>query len=464
MSRFSARHVLVPGRRHAPGRGGGLIRRHAEAQHAVDSLSDEGFPVQCASPLSVPTCGRWNESPGAWFPGARRGRRRRVGPVDRPVLRRHDVPGRLQAVGGVSMVTAVLPGRGVGDRVPGGLLRSPAVGATSPRSARSWPRATRSSPRTGPPRRRWPRRRPRQPLAGRRRGPPRAPRRPGPGAAAAPLPSVAPDELPPARRRARARGRRPSTTPGGSEGSGGSESPREGVLRSPRAPKSDDDGRGGAETAPGSAGRSTPACKAPGSRETAPETARHEHPRRPVQRLPHAGGRREHLRARGPARLRRRRGHGVVGAGDPGLPAPVGAGGALRAAGPGRARPHAAAHRGLRPRPWDRSTAPSELASPWGRPTSSLHPPFFWQTRYARGFVAGVALRETTTGMHLCVENMFTYALRRPATPAELQATPRPGTRWARATTRSPDISHAATSGSDALAMARAGADLRHLH
>ena len=118
------------------------------------------------------------------------------------------------------------------------------------------------------------------------------------------------------------------------------------------------------------------------------------------------------------------------------------------------------------PDPWDKVDRSIELAFALGAPTVVLHPPFFWQTRYARGFVAGVALRETTTGMHLCVENMFTWRPRDARSSREFQAyspTWDPVGQGYHSVTL--DISHAATSGSDALAMARAlGPTLRHLH
>ena len=116
--------------------------------------------------------------------------------------------------------------------------------------------------------------------------------------------------------------------------------------------------------------------------------------------------------------------------------------------------------------PWDKVDRSIELAFALGAPNVVLHPPFFWQTRYARGFVAGVALRETTTGMHLCVENMFTWRPRDARSSREFQAyspTWDPVGQGYHSVTL--DISHAATSGSDALAMARAlGPTLRHLH
>lgn len=116
--------------------------------------------------------------------------------------------------------------------------------------------------------------------------------------------------------------------------------------------------------------------------------------------------------------------------------------------------------------PWQKVDRSIDLAQAVGAPTVVLHPPFFWQTRYARGFVAGVALRETTTGMHLCVENMFTWRPRDARSSREFQAyspTWDPVGQGYHSVTL--DISHAATSGSDALAMARAlGPTLRHLH
>lgn len=116
--------------------------------------------------------------------------------------------------------------------------------------------------------------------------------------------------------------------------------------------------------------------------------------------------------------------------------------------------------------PWDKVDRSIELAFALGASNVVLHPPFFWQTRYARGFVAGVALRETTTGMHLCVENMFTWRPRDARSSREFQAyspTWDPVGQGYHSVTL--DISHAATSGSDALAMARAlGPTLRHLH
>ena len=116
--------------------------------------------------------------------------------------------------------------------------------------------------------------------------------------------------------------------------------------------------------------------------------------------------------------------------------------------------------------PWDKVDRSIEMAQALGAPTVVLHPPFFWQKRYARTFVAGVARREATTGVHLAVKNMFTWRPRTAYSTRDFQAyspTWDPVGQGYRSVTL--DISHAATSGSDALAMARSlGPTLRHLH
>ncbi|WP_136313314.1 sugar phosphate isomerase/epimerase family protein [Actinomyces procaprae] len=116
--------------------------------------------------------------------------------------------------------------------------------------------------------------------------------------------------------------------------------------------------------------------------------------------------------------------------------------------------------------PWGKVDRSIELARALGASNVVLHPPFFWQTRYARSFVAGVAQRESAAGVHLCVENMFTWRPRNAHSTRDFQAyfpTWDPVGQGYRSVTL--DISHAATSGSDALAMARAlGPTLRHVH
>ena len=116
--------------------------------------------------------------------------------------------------------------------------------------------------------------------------------------------------------------------------------------------------------------------------------------------------------------------------------------------------------------PWDKIDRSIELAFALGAPNVVLHPPFFWQTRYARSFVRGVDMREQVADVRLAVENMFTWRPRSGHSTRDFQAyspTWDPVGQGYRSVTL--DISHAATSGSDALAMARAlGPTLCHLH
>ena len=116
--------------------------------------------------------------------------------------------------------------------------------------------------------------------------------------------------------------------------------------------------------------------------------------------------------------------------------------------------------------PWQKVDRSIDLAQAVGAPTVVLHPPFFWQTRYARSFVRGVDMREQVADVRLAVENMFTWRPRSGHSTRDFQAyspTWDPVGQGYRSVTL--DISHAATSGSDALAMARAlGPTLCHLH
>jgi len=112
--------------------------------------------------------------------------------------------------------------------------------------------------------------------------------------------------------------------------------------------------------------------------------------------------------------------------------------------------------------PWDKVDNSLRLAAALGASTVVLHPPFRWQGPYAAGFVGGVADRARDSGLRLAVENMFPWR----AGARELQAylphwdpVDQP---YEHVTL---DLSHTATSGSDAMAMAMAlGARLVHLH
>ncbi|WP_280396940.1 sugar phosphate isomerase/epimerase family protein [Nocardia carnea] len=116
-----------------------------------------------------------------------------------------------------------------------------------------------------------------------------------------------------------------------------------------------------------------------------------------------------------------------------------------------------------------------------GADTVVVHPPFRWQRRYAEGFAEQVAELEQRSSVAVAVENMFPMRAdklfgRRSGDIRRLERRGGPG--WA-LTAFSPtydptdtgfrhytlDLSHTATAGTDALALAdRMGAGLVHLH
>ncbi|MEO7069573.1 MAG: sugar phosphate isomerase/epimerase [Nostocoides sp.] len=112
--------------------------------------------------------------------------------------------------------------------------------------------------------------------------------------------------------------------------------------------------------------------------------------------------------------------------------------------------------------PWDKIDRSIEVARDVGATTVVLHPPFRWQREYAAGFAEGVALREADTGITLAIENMYPWRARNREIEAYLpdwDPVPMP---YAHVTL---DLSHTATSGSDALAMVSdLGSRLAHLH
>lgn len=111
--------------------------------------------------------------------------------------------------------------------------------------------------------------------------------------------------------------------------------------------------------------------------------------------------------------------------------------------------------------PWEKIDRSMELAGAVGADVVVLHPPFRWQVRYLSDFVAGVQQREAASELRLAVENMFpwrfggVFEIYRPDwDPTD---DPYPSVTL--------DLSHAATSRSDGLAMARRlGQRLAHLH
>jgi len=114
------------------------------------------------------------------------------------------------------------------------------------------------------------------------------------------------------------------------------------------------------------------------------------------------------------------------------------------------------------PEAWSKIDNSMELAAAVGADTVVLHPPFRWQKEYARTFADGVALREYDSGIRLAVENMFPWRARTRSVEAYLPHWDPVDQPYDHVTL---DLSHAATAGSDALAMAAAlGPRLTHVH
>lgn len=112
--------------------------------------------------------------------------------------------------------------------------------------------------------------------------------------------------------------------------------------------------------------------------------------------------------------------------------------------------------------PWEKVDRSIELALEVGAATVVLHPPFRWQGRYAANFADGVATREHDTGIRLAVENMFPWRTARRHMMAYLPHWDPVEQAFDNVTL---DLSHTATAGSDAMAMARQlGERLAHLH
>jgi sugar phosphate isomerase/epimerase len=112
--------------------------------------------------------------------------------------------------------------------------------------------------------------------------------------------------------------------------------------------------------------------------------------------------------------------------------------------------------------PWGKLVRAKETAQALGAKVVVVHPPFRWQRDYARDFTEGLARMSEESDIVFAVENM--YPLR--AGGAELAAY---APHWNPLLMDSPhvtlDLSHTATSGSDAFAMAeQLGDRLAHVH
>jgi sugar phosphate isomerase/epimerase len=114
--------------------------------------------------------------------------------------------------------------------------------------------------------------------------------------------------------------------------------------------------------------------------------------------------------------------------------------------------------------PWVKLQKAKFAAELLGANTVVVHPPFRWQRDYSRGFHAGIVQMAEDTEVRFAVENMFPLRVRGREVSA-YQPT------WDVAADDDPyrdytlDLSHAAVSQSDALAMLAAmGPHVRHVH
>ncbi|WP_197275138.1 sugar phosphate isomerase/epimerase family protein [Luteipulveratus halotolerans] len=112
--------------------------------------------------------------------------------------------------------------------------------------------------------------------------------------------------------------------------------------------------------------------------------------------------------------------------------------------------------------PWVKIDKSIELAEEVGADTVVLHPPFRWQRDYAAEFVDGVRERSERTDVRLAVENMFPWRARAREMQAYLPHWDPTESDYEHVTL---DLSHTATAGSDAMAMAaQLGDRLAHIH
>jgi sugar phosphate isomerase/epimerase len=112
--------------------------------------------------------------------------------------------------------------------------------------------------------------------------------------------------------------------------------------------------------------------------------------------------------------------------------------------------------------PWEKIRRSQVLAEQLGAKVVVVHPPFRWQREYAVDFETGLAAMEAETDVIFAVENMFPLRARgREIVPYAPTWDPTE----INCKNVTLDLSHAAASGSDALAMADAlGRRLAHVH
>lgn len=112
--------------------------------------------------------------------------------------------------------------------------------------------------------------------------------------------------------------------------------------------------------------------------------------------------------------------------------------------------------------PWEKVERSARMAAELGAGVVVVHPPFRWQREYAAEFVDGVRRRSHDLGVAIAVENMYPWRARQAEVMAYAPGWDPTGHDYDHVTL---DLSHTATAGSDALAMARdLGPRLRHVH
>jgi sugar phosphate isomerase/epimerase len=112
--------------------------------------------------------------------------------------------------------------------------------------------------------------------------------------------------------------------------------------------------------------------------------------------------------------------------------------------------------------PWRKLTRARLAAERLGASTVVVHPPFRWQRAYARAFVAGIWRMAQETDIRFAVENMYPWRYRDREMLAYAPGWDPTDEDYRHFTL---DLSHAATSRADALAMAgRMGERLGHVH
>jgi sugar phosphate isomerase/epimerase len=112
--------------------------------------------------------------------------------------------------------------------------------------------------------------------------------------------------------------------------------------------------------------------------------------------------------------------------------------------------------------PWEKLRRSRDLAERVGARVVVVHPPFRWQSEYARGFEEGLAALAAETDVMFAVENMYPIKL---GSGVVVPYAPH----WDPTALNVPhvtlDLSHTAASGSDALAMAaELDGRLAHVH